>query len=124
MKNVIRSPRGLAPATALRKTPARPRTERPEAPAETFEIAVDYPQRGERVVSAQYTLRVGTLLAGTVEVSIDGGAWRPCRTSAGYWWYDWSGYESGIHTAVARVRPQSGRTVVSARCHFLVELPA
>lgn len=85
---------------------------------------MDYPQRGERIVSDAYTFRIGTTLSGPVEISIDDEAWHPCRRSAGYWWYDWAGFRSGVHHAVARIRPQSGRTLTSARCHFLVDIPA
>jgi len=93
-----------------------------EAPAVT--VTLDYPQDGEIITSPNYTFRIGAKEAGNVEVSIDGEAWTPCRQAEGYWWYDWSGYDSGIHEILARVQPQDGLIAPPAKCRFQVELPA
>jgi len=94
------------------------------APAVAAEITVDYPQERERVISPEYTFRVAARAASRVEISIDQNEWRPCRQAAGYWWYDWSGYMSGKHQAVARIQPQNdGQKATSRTCHFRVELP-
>ena len=84
-------------------------------------VAVDFPRGGERVVSRDYALRVSTEAQGLVEVSIDGGPWRACRKSAGFWWYDWSGYAAGPHCAFARVTAERRRRLLSARRDFTVE---
>jgi len=85
------------------------------------QVAIDFPQQGERIVSPDYTFRIGAKTAGAVEISIDGGEWRPCREAEGYWWYDWSGYEPGKHKAVARVHPENGREIPSETRRFVVE---
>lgn len=82
---------------------------------------LDHPQQGEIITSPQYTFRVGT--AGDIElvaVSIDQGPWRPCRNSAGYWWYDWSGYTEGSYQAEAKAQTEDGRVVTSGLCKFQV----
>jgi hypothetical protein len=94
------------------------------APVVAAEIALDYPQERESVISPEYTFRVAARAATRVEISIDDGAWRPCRPAEGYWWYDWSGYMSGRHQAVARIQPQNdGQKATSRTCRFRVELP-
>jgi hypothetical protein len=86
-------------------------------------VAVDYPQAGERVVSREYAIRFSVLTPGFVEVSIDDDAWRPCRQASGFWWYDWSAYGGGAHTARARITQPQGRRSLSERRDFVVELP-
>ncbi len=71
--------------------------------ASTAFVTVDYPQDGEIVTSSQYAMRVSTSASEGVEISIDGKAWQPCRESAGFWWYDWSGYGAGPHAVLARI---------------------
>jgi hypothetical protein len=66
-------------------------------------VVIDYPMEGEIVASARYTFRIGTPAKEGIEVSVDGKDWVACRPSAGYWWYDWSGYGSGAHRIEARV---------------------
>jgi hypothetical protein len=82
---------------------------------------LDYPQEGERIVSAEYAFRIGAQATRAVEISIDDGAWRPCRQAEGYWWFDWSGYGSGGHHAVARIQRENGRKTLLATRRFLVE---
>lgn len=86
--------------------------------SKTF-LVVDYPQEGEIVTAAEYTLRLSTNAAAGVEVSIDGKDPKPCRESVGHWWFDWSGYGSGPHTVVARVNGGK-RTVKSQIRSFTV----
>jgi len=84
-------------------------------------VAVDYPQQGEKITAPCYTFRVGA--AGDperVEISIDQGPWQPCRHSAGYWWYDWSGYAGGRYQAVAKAWAKDGRVVTCEPCDFQV----
>jgi hypothetical protein len=93
-------------------------------PLAAAEITVDYPQERERITSPEYTFRVAARAASRVEVSIDDNAWQACRQADGYWWYDWSGYMSGKHQAVARIQPQNdGQKSTSQKCGFRVELP-
>lgn len=84
-------------------------------------VAVDYPAHGERVVSAEYTIRLSAQAPGGVEVSIDDEAWRPCRAAAGFWWHDWAGYGAGEHTVRARITQPQGRRSLSERRDFVVE---
>jgi hypothetical protein len=102
----------------MRKTQGR------REPAVPTEIAVDYPQDREIVTSREYTFRIAAGEASRVEISIDDNVWQPCRQADGYWWYDWSGYMSGKHQAVAKIQPQNdGQKSTSAACRFRVELP-
>ena len=83
---------------------------------------IDYPQSGEKIVSRQYTLRVGAPEAAEeVGVSINQGPWQFCRRAAGYWWHDWSGYEAGEHEVIARARAKNTRWLVSKPRKFEVE---
>jgi hypothetical protein len=70
-----------------------------------------------------YTVRVAAPdKARGVDVAVDQGAWRPCRRSVGYWWYDWSGYTSGEHEMIARVRMRDGEVVTSEPHEFFIDL--
>lgn len=69
---------------------------------------VNFPQEGEHINGNEYTFRIEAKAAGRVEVSIDQNEWHACRQAGGYWWYDWAGFSSGKHRAVARIRPQNG----------------
>jgi hypothetical protein len=90
----------------------------------TKTIAIDYPQRNERVTSASYTFRITAPAdpqrGERVEVSIDDSAFLPCRFSAGHWWYDWTGYAPREHQVVARMT--AGSKVSKAVRRFVVEL--
>lgn len=72
-------------------------------------IWIDYPQQAEVLRGPQYVIRLGVGGADLVEISLDKGAWLPCRLTAGYWWYDWSAITPGAHTLVARMRTPDGR---------------
>lgn len=82
---------------------------------------VEFPLQDETIVSPQYTFRIGVPAnAAVVDVSIDQGPWLRCRSVAGYWWYDWSGYEDGEHEIIARARGESGRWRLSTPHEFTV----
>lgn len=85
-------------------------------------LTLDYPQQGEGVTSASYTIRL-TLPENTpyAEVSFDGGEWRACRFAVGHWWYDWSDYASGTYTLRARaVTPEGREVVIERRCDVVL----
>ena len=86
---------------------------------------IEFPQRGETIISPKYAFRVGVAgAADRVDLSIDHGRWLPCRNAAGYWWYEWSGYDDGRHTVKARARGRDGRWLVSLPHDFLVAATA
>jgi len=87
------------------------------------EVRVDYPLDAEIVVSAHYTYRVSAAPdAATVEVSVNGGDWRPCRESLGFWWFDWHGYKPGSHVVTARAEKKTGKFAISTPRHFKVKI--
>jgi len=67
------------------------------------DLYLDYPKAQERISSPEYTFRVGSKVHGSVEISVDGGPWQPCRPAAGYWWFDWRCEKPGRHKAAARI---------------------
>lgn len=71
-------------------------------------IVVDFPREGEIIYNQSFCIRLGVGENTHVEISINGGPWKPCRHSVGFWWFDWSGYGSGRHTILARVVTPSG----------------
>lgn len=82
---------------------------------------IEYPQQDEKVVSRQYTFRVGApARVESVDVSIDQGPWLACRKEVGFWWYDWSGYDDGEHEIIARTPGKGGRFLVSTPHEFMV----
>jgi hypothetical protein len=84
-------------------------------------IAVDYPQEGERITSPRYRFHIEGP-EGPVEIAIDGAPWVSCRGGNGFWWYDWSGYESGRHQASVRGETRDGRDAAPSTRRFVVEL--
>jgi hypothetical protein len=101
-------------ATKTAAKTATPAEDRPQ---------VEYPQKDETVVSSEYTFRIAAPTgAEGVDVSIDQGPWIACRNEVGHFWYDWSGYDDGVHEVIARVRGGEGRWVVSAPNEFLVSV--
>lgn len=72
-------------------------------------IWIDYPTQAETLNTPTYTIRLGVGDADLVEISLDSGAWLPCRLTSGYWWYDWSAIVPGAHALVARMRTGDGR---------------
>lgn len=86
---------------------------------------IEFPHQDETIVSPTYTLRVAAPdAAEALDVSIDQGAWRPCRKEVGYWWYDWSDYADGEHEIIARIRGRGGRWRMSAPRQLLVATTA
>lgn len=84
-------------------------------PAQTF-LMLDFPQPDETVVSPTYTLRF-TVPENTpyVEVSVNDGAWQPCRFAVGHWWFDWADYSAGKHTVRARTTTFDGQEALVER---------
>jgi len=76
---------------------------------------IDYPQENETVNRPSYTIRIGTSGGGhSVEISINGSDWAPCYHAAGYWWFSWANYSSGLHKIVARMRDNKGKTLAES----------
>ncbi len=101
-------------AAAAPKAPAKRAPRRKAAPA--LAVFIDYPREGEIVSAGHYTVRIGTVpAAATVELSIDGGVWTPCREAAGYWWFDWSGIGAGPHHLQVRAQGEAPVPVTSER---------
>jgi hypothetical protein len=107
---------GKADAAESPKT----RAPKPAAKARTTSLSVDYPLEGEIVASAAYTVRITAGTPQSVEVSLDGEGWLPCRESVGHWWYDLSGYRAGVHTLDARMKNAAGKTVKAKPRQFTV----
>jgi hypothetical protein len=85
-------------------------------------VRIEHPGDGETIAGTSYTFQIGTAKdVDGAEVSIDGGAWLPCRESLGLWWYDWSGFDAGAHELLARTRMVDGLTFDSAPRRFTVE---
>jgi hypothetical protein len=82
---------------------------------------VDFPREDEVIVSSDYTFRVDAPGAWSVELSVNGGDWQPCREAVGYWWFDWKA-SPGSHEITARARKANGRPAKSQPRRFSVEL--
>ncbi len=79
-------------------------------------LEIDFPLAGEIVTAPYYTFRIAAYGSARIDISIDGGDWLPCRFWIGYWWHDWSDYESGAHSVSARSRDADGAiTAVESR---------
>ena len=110
-------------STAVHNSQASP-AEYHEHPAQSRPaVRVEYPCQGEAIARPSYTLRIAVApgSADAVEVSIDQGAWLPCREGLGLWWYDWSGYAQGEHEITARTHTAGGGYAASTPCRFRVE---
>lgn len=120
---MARSAKPRSAAENLDERPApRKKSTRTPATLPSPAITVDYPQRGEVVVSREYTFRVSARAEGSVEASIDGGPWLACRHAEGFWWLDWSDYAAGRHEVRARVNAHKGFGSVTEPRDFVVEL--
>jgi hypothetical protein len=100
------------PKTVKKAAPKKPKM----APAKVFGqsgsyIVIDYPTEGEVVSGLAYSIRVGASGNGSVEVSINGGDWAPCRHSVGYWWFDWGYYMRGSYEITARMVNSRGKAI-------------
>lgn len=107
--------------TKKAKSPAKSKTQvkakksaKSASNSSSSQISIDFPQEGETLWNPYYCVRVGTTLSGSVEISIDGGDWQPCRESVGYWWFDWTA-SAGEHTLQARIA-SNGKTKKSKTC--------
>ena len=68
-----------------------------------IEIVIDYPQEGEEIIAADFSVRISAPENVEVQVSIDKGSWRACRASVGHYWYDWRPAKLGQHLLKARI---------------------
>ena len=72
-------------------------------------VRVECPSEGEAISRPEFTFHIAAMSgAQGVDVSIDAGDWMSCRESLGLWWFDWSGYNTGSHTLLARTRMADG----------------
>ncbi|MBI4422910.1 MAG: hypothetical protein HY554_04250 [Elusimicrobia bacterium] len=77
--------------------------------AKEVSVGIEYPKKGETIVSPQYSLRINAPLdAQKVELAVDGGSYLHCRRDSGFWWFDWTGYGAGYHAAVVKVTLRDG----------------
>ena len=98
--------------------------ERRARPSIRPSVRIAYPKADESIFHQCYTFQIGaTPDVQAIELCIDQGDWFPCREALGLWWYDWSGYDEGMHEAVARARRQDGTTSVSEARIFVVKSP-
>jgi hypothetical protein len=87
------------------------------------DVWIEFPQEGETIAHARYTFQVcACASAMTVEVSVNGGPWLPCRESMGLWWFDWEDCADGEHAAAARIHKERGQTAESEPRRFSVKL--
>jgi hypothetical protein len=107
-KLVSRSPR-----KKVIETVSTPKTIKPVA-APSLDIVIDYPKEEELVLSGHYAIRVSGSPDAQVELSINNGEWFGCRTSLGFYWFDWSPSDLGETVLKARVRSGNGRWKTSA----------
>jgi hypothetical protein len=87
--------------------------------AEPEAVSIVLPKDGEAVPPFGCTFLVSARGAARVELSIDGGAWRPCRKAAGFWFLDWSAFGSGRHCVMARSVGSEGELGRSTLRRFL-----
>jgi hypothetical protein len=84
-------------------------TDKPAVPSRAMQsrpaVRVECPSEGDVIALPSYTFKIAaTSGVEAMEVSIDQGDWVPCREAAGFWWYDWSGFDKGEHELAARSR--------------------
>lgn len=67
------------------------------------QIKIKFPQENEQIFSPTYSARLElTGPCDAVEIRMDDGPWQSCRTSVGYWWFDWETLLPGFHGMEAR----------------------
>lgn len=77
-------------------------------------LEIEYPRQHETITSAGYSIRIAAMPgAKKVEVSIDGGAWEPCRQAEDAFWYDWFLFGSGEHELIARLPLANGQFLLT-----------
>lgn len=62
------------------------------------------PRQTEAEAYSDYALRIAGPADGQLEVSIDGGPYRPCRYADGSWWHHWTGTLARAHHMVIVIR--------------------
>ncbi len=98
-------------------------TRRKHSRTKTGLLAVEYPRQGEKITSSDYTVRVfAPETAQKVGISIDQGPWKSCRQAAGYWWYDWSGFDDGPHQIAVSMTTPDGQRILAEPHEFEVAL--
>ena len=84
-------------------------------------LYIDYPAKDSVIDSSHYAIRLsapeGVVF---VEISIDRGPWQTCRSTCGFWWHDWTGFEPGEHTVSARAVGPDGEPCNSLLRRFTV----
>ena len=80
-------------------------------PASTSQesIVIDYPKDGDKFLPHHYAVRIGASGGSGVEIAVDGGDWKHCRHTAGYYWYDWHQIPVGKHKLVVRMKTADGK---------------
>lgn len=115
----VAGPKKATRSTSLRAG-ARKAAKAPKSPA----VLLDYPRAGEQVLPGHYAVRVAAKPEFTVEVSVDGATFQPCREAVGYFWFDWAPSAPGTHTLVARAKNGGPRSSKSEeRTVLVVETP-
>lgn len=71
-------------------------------------LSIESPMPEERIRAKNCCFMFRAEVDGSVEASIDGGAWKRCRHLMGYWWLDWESKKTGAHRVVARVKTPRG----------------
>ncbi len=86
-------------------------------------LCIDYPSSNDTVYCGHYSFRVGANgeKVDWVKVSVNGGEWQDCRTSNGYWWYDWWNFATGTFFAEA-LALVDGKEVRTPKRKFKVSL--
>jgi hypothetical protein len=107
------------------KNKVRPAAKAPDAPVTAKSepkaaLTIDYPMEGEIVTSPVYTFRLGAVEPKSVEISLNGGTWSPCREMVGNWWFDWSSYQAGAYSLSARMTDKNGKTTKTKTRSFTV----
>lgn len=105
------------------KTNSTAVSEKPSMTRKRPPISITHPGKKETVSHPSYTCQISVSEpSASVEVSIDNGAWQPCREALGLWWYDWVGYHASEHNIVARLTRLDGSKDVSEPRIFEVSL--
>jgi len=77
--------------------------QKPEAAAAKGGIGIDYPQPNEVVNGTHYAVRISAPQCDSVDLTLDGQKWLPCRNEAGYWWFDLCDLPAGSVRIIARL---------------------
>ena len=81
------------------------------APSKPY-VVIDFPVTSETVSGLHYAIRMGSSDDNnSVQIQFNGGEWLPCRSTAGYWWYDWGYFIPGTYKIVARLVDAEGNQI-------------